>query len=162
MKKLLFVTVLFTAIQLGIKQNVAAQKTSSGSGSYTDGVGLFLDLGNGGSFVGPHIKHYLTSTDAIQGMVLFGNGATIVGAEYSYNRNFVGAEGLKWNIGVGPQLAFGGGATAFLIRPSAGLEYKIAAAPIAIGFDWRPWIQVTNGSYFEAGRFGLAFKYTLN
>jgi hypothetical protein len=52
-----------------------------------------------------------------------------------------------------------GGSTWYL-RPAAGLDYKIKSAPISLVFDWRPAIQLSDGSDFEAARFGLGFRYT--
>ena len=107
MKKLFFIAVAVIAIQFAISNGANAQKTSGTN--YTTGLGLFLDLGNGGTYVGPHVKHYFNEKDAGQIMVLFGNSTTIVGVEYSYNASIPNAGGLKWNAGVGPQVAFGGG-----------------------------------------------------
>jgi len=150
------------------------QKASAQRGaSYQNGLGLFIDAGNGGTFVGPHFKHYFNANDAGQINLLFGQNTTILGFEYSYNKPISGARGLKWNIGVGPQVEFhsdkyryhgyeytGKSTTDVSIRPMLGLEYKIPGAPIAMGFDWRPWWRLTHGNNFEAGRFGIAFKYT--
>lgn len=149
-----------------VLMSTAFQKASAQSGApYNNAFGLFLDLGNGGTWVGPHLKHYFTSNDAGQLMVLFGDHTVTIGAEYSYNKDIPGAEGLRWNVGAGPQVHFfsldGWSQTDFSIRPQAGLEYKISGAPIAVGFDWRPMWALTHGSNFEAGRFGLTFKYTL-
>lgn len=160
MKKKLLAFALIGLSFLGFHSHVAAQRGAS----YENGLGLFIDAGNGGTFVGPHLKHYFNSNDAGQVNLLFGNNTTIVGAEYTYNAPISGAGGLKWNLGVGPQVSFysnhGFSQTNFAIRPIAGLEYKVDGAPIAIGFDWRPWWNLTHGSNFEAGRFGIGFKYT--
>jgi len=142
------------------------QQAAAQSGApYNTAFGLFLDLGNGGTWVGPHIKHYFTEKDAGQAMVLFGDHTVTIGAEYSYNKDIPGAAGLRWNVGVGPQVHFfsyeGFSQTDFSIRPEAGLEYKINGTPLAVGFDWRPMWGLTHDGGFEAGRFGLTFKYTL-
>lgn len=126
---------------------------------YKTAVGLKIDAGDGRTFVGPHIKHFFSGNDAIQGMVLFGGNTTVLGAEYSYNKPFPNANGLLWNIGVGPQLAFWRGETGVFIRPQVGLEYKVATAPIAFGFDWRPIWSLRNDSEFIPARFGITFKY---
>jgi len=130
-------------------------------GPYQTAFGLFLDLGNGGTYVGPHIKHFFNQRDAGQAMVLFGNDITILGVEYSYNQPIPNAKGLFWNIGIGPQVLFGDGDTGFAFRPQAGLEFKVPQVPVSIGFDWRPYWIVSPDSEFEAGRFGLTFRYTL-
>lgn len=137
------------------------QAAAQNGGPYDTSFGLFLDLGNGGTFVGPHVKHFFTATDAGQAMVLFGNGLTILGVEYSYNKAIPNTKGLFWNAGIGPQVLFGDGDTGFAVRPQAGLEFKVPQAPISVGFDWRPYWILSPDSEFEAGRFGLTFKYTL-
>jgi len=155
MKKNLFFAVVAFMVALS-----GSAYSQSKSNSYQTSGGLFLDLGNGGTYVGPHIKHYFNGQDAAQVMVLFGNDLTIIGAEYSYNKAIPNAAGLNWNIGIGPQGYFGkGDYNGFLLRPQAGLEYKVPNAPLAAGFDWRPMWELTHGSEFEAGRFGLSFKY---
>ena len=151
---------LFLLCTLGATKSSFAQRGAP----YNTSVGLFLDLGNGPTWVGPHIKHYFTANDAGQFMVLFGDHTTTLGAEYSYNKDIPGARGLRWNIGVGPQVHFfsfnGWSQTNVSLRPQVGLEYKIPGAPLAFGFDWRPYWQLTHNSDFEAGRFGMSFKYT--
>ncbi|MDR0792968.1 MAG: hypothetical protein LBE82_06645 [Chitinophagaceae bacterium] len=166
MKKRTILTLSIVALVLGFSCQSFAQRYSSNSRShsgggsdYDNGVGLFVDFGNGGTFVGPHLKHYYNANNALQGMILFGNGRTLIGAEYSYNQPIPNAYGLKWNLGIGPQLAFGGGADV-LLRPMVGLEYKVTATPVAFGLDWRPMWTLTHGSGFEAARFGLALKFT--
>ena len=134
---------------------------ASAQSGYKTAAGLFLDLGNGGTYVGPSVKHFFDDNDAVQGMVLFGNHVTAIGVEYSYNKLIPNGGGFIWNIGAGPQVAFSSGTTAFLLRPQAGVEYKVPGAPIDLGFDWRPWWQLTQGSSFEAGRFGLRFDYVI-
>jgi hypothetical protein len=159
MKRKIIFTISILAFLFGISYKVSAQRTSGSGSGYNNGVGLFIDFGNGGTLAGPHLKHYYDANNAGQVMLLFGNGSTIIGAEYSYNKTFPNAGGLRWNLGIGPQIGFGGGFTV-LVRPVAGLEYKIVSAPIAFGFDWRPAWVLTNGEGFESARFGLAMKFT--
>jgi hypothetical protein len=130
---------------------------------YKTAVGLHLDVGNGGTFVGPHIKHFFDEKGAVEGSVVFGNGATILQAFYQYHGDISGADGLKWYLGGGPSVAFGNGSTEFLLRPMTGLDFKIKDVPIALAFDWRPWISLASNvsNRFEAGRFGLSFRYVL-
>jgi hypothetical protein len=159
MKRKTIFTIFTLALLMGAGYKVSAQRHSGISSDYDNGAGLFIDFGNGGTLVGPHLKHYYDANNAGQLMLLFGNGSVLIGAEYSYNQTIPNAGGLKWNLGVGPQIEFGGGTT-ILVRPIAGLEYKVASAPIAFGLDWRPAWALTNGSGFEAARFGLALKFT--
>lgn len=128
--------------------------------SYESALGLGIDLGNGSTLVGPQYKYFFDSNTALNGQVLFGGDMTTVGADYSYNQS-LGAAGLNWYVGVGPQLTFleHGGGTWFAIRPAVGLEYKIPSAPLGVHFDWKPWWNLSKESDFEAGRFSMGFKY---
>ncbi|GEM68870.1 hypothetical protein SMI01S_24760 [Sphingobacterium mizutaii NBRC 14946 = DSM 11724] len=128
---------------------------------YKTAIGLAIDLGDGATLFGPQIKHSFGGNNAGNAQVLFGDNFTAVGADYSYNQQFAGTNGLGWYVGVGPQLGFGGDETWFAVRPAAGLEYKIPAAPLALHFDWKPWWNLSHESNFEAARFSLGFKFTL-
>ncbi|WP_312793264.1 hypothetical protein [Sphingobacterium sp.] len=128
---------------------------------YKTAIGLGIDLGDGSTFVGPQIKHHFSGANVGQAQVLFGDGATVIGADYQYTKPLSGANGLNWYVGVGPQIAFGDGDSAFAIRPQAGLEFKIPAAPLAVHFDWKPWWNLSNESHFSGGRFSIGFKFAL-
>jgi len=132
---------------------------------YKTAIGLGIDLGDGPTLFGPQIKHSFGGANAGQAQVLFGDNHTVVGADYSYNQQFRGTQGLGWYVGVGPQIDFISigdfDQTNFAIRPAAGLEYKIPSAPLALHFDWKPWWNLSNDSNFEASRFSLGFKFVL-
>lgn len=155
MKKLLLAAVMV----LGVAQANAQD--------YKNALGLVVDLGDGETLFGPQFKHSFDGRNAGNVQVMFGDGITTLGADYTYNESINGANGLNWFVGVGPQLSFIDGGrfddrTDFAIRPQVGLEYKIPSAPLAFHFDWKPWWNLSNESRFEAGRFSLGFKYTLN
>lgn len=147
--------ILMIALFVALSWTASAQQ-------YRTAGGLMIDIGDGSTFVGPTVKHFFSEENAIAGSLLFGNNSTVLSAEYSYNKPIQGAEGLFWNIGVGPQLGFFSGDTHLFIRPALGLEFKIPSAPLALGFDWRPLWHVDHGSNFTAGRFGLSFKYVFS
>ena len=127
---------------------------------YRNAAGITIDFGDGGTWVGPAIKHFFDKHNALQGEVLFGNGATFLSTFYQYNESIPNAKGLNYYFGLGPSLGFGGGETAFLLRPAAGLDYKIAATPLNLAFDWRPAFVVTGGTQFIAARFGLGLRFS--
>lgn len=128
--------------------------------NYKTGFGLLIDIGEGTTFVGPHIKHFFTPEIAGQGLVMFAKEVTVVGVEGSYNGKVPGANGLMWNIGVGPQALIGKQRTLFGLRPSAGVEFTVPNAPINIGFDWRPSLIFYDGnSDFTPGRFGIFLRH---
>lgn len=131
--------------------------------SYKTGLGLMIDVGDGGTLVGPHVKHFFSSNGAGEFDLLFGNGVTAVQALYQYNAPFAGTNGLSWYVGGGPGIVFGnnGGGSSFYLTPAVGLDYKISGAPLAISADWRPKFFLSDGGGSSVGRFGLGFKFTL-
>lgn len=130
--------------------------------SYTTAIGLGVDFGDGATLVGPSGKYFFTEEHAGQAEVLFGNGVTFIQAIYEYHGEFSGAEGLRWYAGGGPSFGFSSGDSAIGLRPLVGLDFKIANAPLAVSFDWRPAIFFESGSSFEAARFGLGFRYAFD
>ncbi len=140
---------------------VVAFATTVSAQGYKTAAGLFIDFGDGPTFVGPHIKHFFTNQYSGQAMALFGSKITILGVEGAYNAPIPGARGLMWNVGLGPQAWIGKNNSVFAIRPSTGLEFTLPGAPFNIGFDWRPaWVFWDGDSDFEAGRFAFTFRYT--
>ena len=70
--KLLGITMF---LGLGLS-NLNAQR-SSGS-YYNTGIGLLVDVGDGATLVGPHVKHFFSRNNAGEFAVLFGSGARIL------------------------------------------------------------------------------------
>jgi hypothetical protein len=156
MKKLMAAAMVVAAFVLG-STNAEAQST------YKTGLGMRIDFGTGGTYVGPSAKHFFNANNAGEAHFLFGTGVSVLGLEYQYHGQIPNAEGLRWVAGLGPSIAFysNQGGTHLWFRPLVGLDYKINNVPLNFGFDWRPIFttqsNVTNR--FEAARFGLAFRY---
>lgn len=153
MKKLFGLVAVAFATILGTS-NMNAQ-------TYKTGAGLMVDVGDGATLVGPHVKHFFSTNSAGEFSVLFGGDATTVQALYQFNKGIGGAKGLMWYVGIGPSVSFGDGDSLFGIVPVAGLDYKIQGAPLDLFFDWRPRAVFYDGdSDFIAGRFGLGLRFT--
>ena len=158
MKKHVLSAVLALVLLAGFTE-VSAQK-SSGS-SYTNGLGLGIDFGDGSTLVGVSGKHFFTENNVGAAEVLFGDHVVAIQAFYQYHKEIEGAAGLRWFAGIGPGVLLGNDNSAFMIRPIGGLDYKINAAPLSFSFDWRPLLAFADGdSDFTAARFGLGFRFT--
>ncbi len=133
----------------------------SAQSNYATALGLGIDFGDGQTLVGPSVKHFFTENHAGLGELTFGDNVTFLTLMYQYHKEFPNADGFQWFAGGGPSIAFFDGDSDVLLRPVVGLDYKIANVPLAISFDWRPWIYFgdTNDD-FDAARFGLSFRYT--
>ncbi|MDO5523164.1 MAG: hypothetical protein Q4G48_03865 [Bacteroidia bacterium] len=152
---------LFLSAAFVLALGVSAQTVEPAM--YKLGAGILIDVGDGGTMVGPHAKYFFTANHAGEAAVLFGNGATFVHGIYTYNSAFPGVNGLSWYVGAGPSVAFGGGTTLFSLMAPLGVEFVIPKAPIAISVDWRPrYFFYENETYFDASRFGLGLRYTIN
>ncbi|MES1160855.1 MAG: hypothetical protein ABUM51_08865 [Bacteroidota bacterium] len=133
----------------------SAQKGSS----YENAVGMRVEFGsNYGTWAGISGKHFFNENVAGELMLLFGDGVTLLEPELQYHGEIPNAEGLRWVLGGGAGLAFGDQFN-FLLRPLAGLDYKINDVPLNFTFDWRPAFVLTHGTDFNAARFGLAVRY---
>jgi len=137
-------------------QQASAQKGSS----YDNAVGMRIEFGNKyGTWAGFSGKHFFSDNVAGELMLLFGDGVTLLEPELQYHGDIENAAGLRWVLGFGPGFAFGNGSTDILLRPLAGLDYKIQDVPINLTFDWRPAFVITHGTDFNAARFGLGIRY---
>jgi len=154
MKKLLFTIFGCTVLFLFCATNVKAQ-------NYKTGLGLGIDFGDGSTLVGPSVRHHFSRNGAIQADVLFGGNSTIIQGFLQYNAAIGGAKGLDWYVGGGPSIQLYDGGSSFYLVPMVGLDYKFTGAPLALALDWRPRLYLGKGnSDFNAGRFGLGFRYT--
>ncbi len=142
-----------------------ASHNSDGMGTnYDNSLGLSIDFGTGGTLAGPTFKHFFDQRNAGQFEILFGDHYTIIDALYEYHGQVPNASGLKWYLGIGPGVGLFKGGSNFLIRPLAGLDYKINNVPLSFSFDWRPTLTFLDNHYaddtdFEPARFGLGFRY---
>lgn len=68
-----------------------------------------------------------------------------------------GPAGLKFYPGVGPEFYFG---DRFDVAVAAdlGVEYAFDF-PLTIGFDWRPGLQLTNGTEWKSNNWGIIARY---
>lgn len=143
-----FVTVMLMVLVIGI--------FSSKAQVYEAAAGLGLDFGDGETLVGFSGKYFFSDEHAAQAELLFGD-ITGVNLLYGYHGGFPGADTLQWFAGGGLGLLFGDGNSDVGLRPMVGLDYKIGDVPLALSFDWRPYISFDEGS--EAARFGLGVRY---
>lgn len=161
MRKSLIVGLVAIFLFVGVS-NVSAQRSATG-GDYRNAIGLGIDFGNGTTFVGPSFKHFFTENHVGLAEVLFGNSVTAIQVYYQYHKEIEGAEGLRWFAGAGPGIYLYNGGSTFILSPQGGLDYKIPSVPLSFSFDWRPKLGFYDGgSDFEAGRFGLGFRYAFN
>ena len=159
MRKRLF-SLLIVVFLLVAASDVSAQRAANGS-DYRNAIGLGIDFGNGSTLLGPSYKHFFSENNVGKFEILFGNYVAIQ-AFYEYHKMIEGAPGLQWFAGIGAGVGLDEDNSAFLLKPTGGLDYKIDGAPLSLSFDWRPTFFIGDNSDFEAGRFGLGFRFAFN
>lgn len=129
---------------------------------YKTGAGLLIDVGEGVTLVGPHVKHFFATNHAGEAGVLFGGGLTAVNVMYQYHQGIGEVQGLQWYLGLGGNVFFEKDVDPmFGIVPAGGLDFKIPKAPLDLFFDWRPKFLLWEGdSEFRAARFGFGLRFT--
>ena len=119
--------------------------TSLQAQDYNTGIGL-----RGGPFNGLTIKHFLTSSTAIEGVLSTQWSGWLISGTWEKHAPAFNADGLKWFYGVGGQVGFWsnsnfpgydpnhGNYTVLGVHGALGLEYTFKEIPFSIGADWKP------------------------
>lgn len=133
---------------------------------YNTGIG-----GRFGDFSGFTIKHFISNTTAIDGLISFGYGGFLLTGLYEIQKPIVGVTNLDWYIGIGGHIGSINGSkdpwagntygtyTAIGIDFVGGLEYSFSEAPFSIGLDWKPAINIIEDGRFWPNGFGLSIRY---
>jgi hypothetical protein len=140
---------------------------SSRGQEYATGIGVRL----GGLNSGLSVKHFVSSTGAVEGILSFAHRSFGITGLYEKHEPVSEAPGLSWYYGIGAHLAFfndggyyyhyknrvyyadGSGNTVVVpgIDFILGMEYKFAKAPVVLGLDLKPLVDFHNGlsGYFD-------------
>jgi hypothetical protein len=134
---------------------------------YKTALGIAVDLSKDVTHLGPQFKYVFGKNAAIQAQVMFSDNKNAtndrntmyVGADYQYIKNFPKSKYAAWYLGVGPELEFVNDHTNIVIRPQAGLDFRIPSTPIGAHVDWKPYWRLNHGSDFFGDRFTLGLKF---
>ncbi|MCC7233449.1 MAG: hypothetical protein IT242_10935 [Bacteroidia bacterium] len=144
-------------------------------------TGLGLRLGSAAS--GLTVKHFVSGNSALEGILSFGNHSFLITGLYEKNNPFGNANGLNWFYGIGGHVGFyndgyhyyyykyhgnkylyaesdPGNNIALGIDFILGLEYKFNAAPVSIGLDTKPFVDISHG-FYGYWDWGLSVRFTL-
>ncbi len=156
-----FVKITFSFLFVAAVGSTVSAQTSA-TQPYKTGAGLLIDVGEGVTLVGPHVKHFFAPNHAGEAGVLFGGRITAVNVMYQYHQTIGDVNGLQWYLGLGGNALFAKDADpTFGIMPAAGIDYKIEKAPIDLFFDWRPkFLFYEAENEFVAARFGFGLRFT--
>lgn len=129
-------------------------------------TGLGLRFGDG---AGLTVKHFISNRGAIEGFLFSKwHGFNITGL-YEIHAQAFDVDNLKWFYGFGAHIGFyngdyvswgepGYGYNVFGLDGIAGLEYSFTEAPISLGIDLKPALNLVGytGLWME---FGLSARY---
>jgi len=149
--------VLTLLLTVGIASFVNAQ-------DYKTGVGL-----RGGLGYGVTLKHFLGEKAAVEGILATRWGGFEVTGLYEIHNVAFEVDNLKWYYGGGAHIGFwgsdvswgttGAAYTVIGIDGILGIEYSFTEAPINIGLDWKPAINLVGYSGFWGDTFALSIRY---
>ena len=67
-------------------------------------------------------------------------------------------EAFNWYVGAGPYTFIGSDFKLGAVG-EVGLEYHFNGAPLSIGADWRPYLEIIDNTSFGANSFGLNVRF---
>ncbi|MBK7133583.1 MAG: hypothetical protein IPH69_12410 [Bacteroidales bacterium] len=150
-------TILTLVLAFSIVSLASAQE-------YKTGVGL-----RGGFSQGLTIKHFLGDKAAVEGLLTTRWGGFEITGLYEIHNTAFDVDRLKWYYGAGAHIGFwdgnsswgtlGTSYTVIGIDGILGIEYSFSEAPINIGLDWKPAINLVGYSGFWADGGALSIRY---
>jgi len=151
MKKIIFALAAFFVISL-----------ASNAQDYSTGIGVRAGLSNGLT-----VKHFINSSDAIEGLVSSRwSGFNITGL-YEFHSRAFNTPRLNWYYGAGGHIGSWKGSrdsdrdnyTFLGIDGIIGIEYNIEAIPFNISLDWKPTLNILGETEFLADELAISFRY---
>jgi len=139
--------------------------TLANAQEYKTGVGLRAGFSNGLT-----IKHFVSENAAFEGLLSTRwQGFDITGL-YEIHHQAFEVEHLNWYYGVGAHIGFWDGSntswgtrgiqyTVIGIDGILGIEYSFNEAPINIGVDWKPAINLTGYTGFWPDGGAISIRY---
>lgn len=142
-----------------------AQTESKAQQTYKNAIGGRLGTANGITY-----KTFISGDRALDFILNFrsnNNYSTFrFTGLYEIHNNINNAPGLRWYYGPGATV----GSRKFKSNDDSdllvsidgvlGLDYKFDGAPINLALDWKPAIEVTPNTEFDAEGFGLSIRFT--
>jgi hypothetical protein len=142
-----------------------AQTESQAQQTYKNALGGRLGTANGITY-----KTFISGDRALDFILNFrSNGSESTfrfTGLYEIHNNINNAPGLRWYYGpgatVGSRKFKSSDESDLLVSIDGvlGLDYKFDGAPINLALDWKPAIEVTPNTEFDAEGFGLSIRFT--
>ena len=134
--------------------------------NYTTAAGFRL-----GYFTGGTIKHFISPTHALEGMVSVRWGGLAVTGLYEWQKPVRGTSDFDYFLGLGAHVGIWGDRyywyrderdgpfTIVGIDFIAGLEYTFPRAPFNVAFDWKPAFNLVGDTHWWGDGLALSVRY---
>ena len=131
---------------------------------YNTGIGIRAGLSQGVT-----LKHFVSHKAAVEGLLSTRWGGVDITGLYEVHNMAFGVDHLNWYYGGGAHIGFWNGNSSWGERDRAytiigidgiiGIEYNFTEAPINIGLDWKPAINLTGYTGFWGDGGALSVRY---
>ena len=143
--------ILSTCILLFLTTNMHAQSP------YSNAVGVRAGYSSGLSF-----KHFVSSDFALDAMAVYNQHGFQVSLLYAYQFSPYGKERLQYYAGLGPHAGNWSDEFAIGAAALAGAEFIFRKAPLILGMEWKPMINIFKQFDYGLPDFAVTFKVILN
>lgn len=136
----------------------------SSAQDYNTGVGLRAGLSQGVT-----LKHFVSNKAAFEGLLSTRWGGFEITGLYEIHNEAFEVDHLNWYYGFGAHIGFWDGNTSWGVVNTSytvigidgilGIEYNFSEAPINIGIDWKPAINLTGYSGFWPDGGAISVRY---
>lgn len=137
--------------------------TSTNAQYYKTGVGARV-----GFFNGVSVKHFVSTNNAIEGIVNFRWDGVIVTGLYEWQKPIPTAPGFDYFLGAGAHLGVFNNykwdkdkSAIFGVDLAVGLEYTFPTAPFTIALDYKPAFNFIGDNHIWADGLGLSFRFNI-
>ena len=111
------------------------------------------------SNLGITLKHKISSTGMLEGVVHFYNGAIGVSGMYERYHNLSSSGTFDFFYGGGAHVAFYNNLSAGIVGV-VGLCYTFKEIPFNISVDWKPCLDIVNKVNLRGQLLGVSIRYT--
>lgn len=151
MKKFLLSGLIISFSSIAIAQE-------SGTSGYRTAAGIRLGPNSPAISPGFTIKHFLSESSAVEGIVGIGNGIGVC-ALYEWHHPISSVNNLQWFIGAGGYAAFRNQSSYIGAAGIAGLDYQFDNIPLNLSIDWKPELNIISKVGFESSGVGFSVRY---
>lgn len=125
--------------------------------TYNNAVGVKAGFSSGLLF-----KHFVQRNNAIDVQALYNQFGFQISSLYDYQFSPYGKERLQYYAGIGPYAGNWSGDFSIGAAALLGSEFIFHNAPVILGLEWKPMLNIYKQFYFAFPDFAMTIKIVLN